>query len=111
MVRICQGPVPMHEGISWRASTIFSGKTAARGKSVSKLYDRTRSVLSCVRGFHSMMQVNLNFAPACVAVFREAVDQGSVVFFCRIKICVAQRLPFVVAPGVNRRGVLMAPFF
>ena len=58
-----------------------------------------------------MVQVNFNFAPAGVAVFREAIDQRLVVVFRGIKIGMAQRLPFVVPPRANCRGILATPFF
>ncbi|PYU20869.1 MAG: hypothetical protein DMG32_21590, partial [Acidobacteria bacterium] len=37
--------------------------------------------------------------------------QDLVKFITRIKVGMAERLPFVVAPGTHRRRVLAAPFF
>jgi hypothetical protein len=64
-----------------------------------------------VRSFNPMMQMNLNLAPTRVAVFGQAVNQRLAVILCRIKIRVAQGLPFFIPPSVNCRRVLATPFF
>jgi hypothetical protein len=56
-----------------------------------------------------MVQMNLNFTPTRVAVFREPVHKGFVMIFGWIKICVAQRLAFIIPPWFDRCGVLLTP--
>jgi hypothetical protein len=77
----------MYEGVSRGAGPILPGKATAGGESISKFHKRPRRFLSRVRDFNAMMQMNLNFAPPCVTVFRQTVNQGSIVFLGRIKIC------------------------
>src|SRR6266576_2616459 len=89
VVRICQGPIAMYEGVSRRAGSVLSGKAAAGGQGVSELHERSGRVLCRVRSFHTMMQMNLNFSPAFMTVFRQAVNQRLIVILSRIKIRVA----------------------
>lgn len=89
VVRICQGPVPMHESILWGAISILLRKAPAGGQGVSKLYERTGRFLARVRSFNAMMQLNLNFTPACMTVLRQAVNQRFIETLSRIKIRVA----------------------
>jgi hypothetical protein len=58
-----------------------------------------------------MMQLNFNFTPTCVTMFRQTVNQSFIVFLSRIKICVPQGLAFVVSPSVNRSRILSTPSF
>ena len=68
---------------------------------VAKFGELAMCVLRGIRPLQAVMQMNLDFAPALVAMVGQPLHKGLVVLLGRIKICVTEGMALMIAIGVD----------
>src|SRR5208282_31260 len=83
----------------------------AEGQPVAVFGERLASVVGGVGMVHAVMQVNLDFSPASMAVLGQHLQQALVVLLGGIEVGVDQRTAIMVAPAVDDFGIFARPPF
>jgi hypothetical protein len=100
------------EGIARLLGARFNGEAAmAQSQSIAKFGEQTTRILSCVRVRDSVMQVDFNFSPTCVAVVGEHFDQVLVILLGGIEVGVNEWSAIVIAKIVDYFRILARPRF
>ncbi len=108
--RICQGKVPMDEGVPCRPAAIEKRKrTVIHHQRVAEIHQQLPRVLGAVGRIHTMVEVNFKFTPSFVAMLRQPLHQPAIILLRRIKVCMYQRTLLVIAPRVHCLGIFRTP--
>ena len=97
--RIRQRKIAMNERVARLVRAFQKTKRAMiENQGVAKLHQLPARIFGSIGAVHSVMQMNLKFAPTFVAMRRKTVDQSPVILFRGKKISVNQGAPFLIAP-------------
>ena len=83
----------------------------ARGQPVAEFSEQLARVFGGVGMRNSVVQMDLDFSPASVAVIGEHLEQPLVVLLSGIEVGVNKRAAVVVAPVVGNFGIFAHPRF
>jgi hypothetical protein len=80
-----------------------------RSQRIAKLYELIPSVLRRIRRDYSVVQMDLDLSPTCMAVFAKLLHQTTVILFRGIKVSVNEGTAIAIAPRVGQPRILAAP--
>src|SRR6266436_5613340 len=83
----------------------------AKGQLVAEVGEDAAGVFGCVGMRNSVVQMDLDFSPASVAVIGEHLEQTLVVLLGWIEVGVNKRASVVVTPAVGNFGIFAHPRF
>jgi hypothetical protein len=110
--RIGESKISMNKGVASVLGSWFSSETAmAKHQLIAEFGEHTAGVLDAIGTRKSVMQMDLNFSPAGVAMLRQHLNQGLIVLLGGIKIGMDKRAAIVVTPAVDHFRILARPIF
>ena len=83
----------------------------AKGQLVAEFGEDAARIFGCVGMRNPVVQMDLDFSPASVAVIGEHIEQALVVLLGGIEVGVNKRATVVVAPAVDNFGIFAHPRF
>jgi hypothetical protein len=112
--------ISVNKGVAGTSGTCFHGEaTMAKGEVVAEFREGAACVFgkgaACVFGGvglrRSVVQVNLDFSPASMAVLGEHLEQALVVLLGGIEVGVDERAAIEITPAVDDFGIFADPRF
>src|SRR5208282_3731809 len=102
--------ISVHKGVGGTSGTIFDGEAAMlQGQPIAEFSEQPASVLGSVGIGNSVVQMDLDFSPAGMAMLGEHLDQPLVVLLGRVEVGVDKRTAIVVSPAVDDFGIFARP--
>src|SRR5215470_16038110 len=89
---IGQGPIPVDERITRETLSVPGRQAAVSGEGVPELDQRFARVSSCIGRGDPVMQMDLDFSPAGLAVFSQPLNKSLLVLLGRKEVGVSQRI-------------------
>ena len=76
---------------------------------ISEFAQQPPRVFWCIGLVHSVMEMNLGFSPAAMAMLRQHLEQPPVVLLGGVKIGMDERAAVGVSPAINGLGIFADP--
>ena len=102
--------ISVDECVAGTSGTIFDGEAAmAQGQPVAEFSDQLASVLGGVGIGDSVVEMNLDFSPAGMAVIGEHIEQALVVLLGGVEVRVDKRTAIGISPAGRPLWDIRAP--
>ena len=104
--------ISVHKSVAGTRGTFFDSEAAmAKGQPVAEFREQLASVFGGIGMRSSVVQLDLNFSPAGMAVLGEHLEQALVVLLGGIEVGVDKWAAIVVSPAVDDFGIFARPPF
>ncbi|MGA7907103.1 MAG: hypothetical protein WCA16_06810 [Candidatus Sulfotelmatobacter sp.] len=111
-IRIRQSEIAVHEGIPRLVGTVNIAEAAmARSERVPERLKLAACILCCVRLLSTVVQMNLDLAPASPAMVRQRLNETLIVLLRGVEIGVTKSAAIMISPGIGHPRIFPAPFF
>src|SRR5262249_4636072 len=107
--RICECPVSVYEAVTGEALSLPGREAPMTCQSISKLDEGIACMCRAIWLVDAMMQMDLDFAPARLAMTGKTLDDDLAVLLSREEVSVRERAAVVISMPVSHRRIRRAP--